>query len=155
MVDLARHPSDHAPLKITFATRQDNKPRPFRFLNVWTSSASLLEVIRSSWELPVHGSPWRVLCSKLLAARRAIQLWNKCSFGNIFDNVKVAELRMVQAEAAAESAESEEAHIGLQEAQANFRHALAVEEQFWSQKARVKWLSHGERNAKFFHEVGR
>nr|XP_027066533.1 uncharacterized protein LOC113692333 [Coffea arabica] len=133
----------------------DNKPRPFRFLNAWTSSLSLLEVIRSSWEAPVSGSPWRVLCSKLLAARRAIQHWNKSSFGNIFDNVKVAELRMVQAEAAAESTESEEAHIGLQEAQANFRHALAVEEQFWSQKARVKWLSHGDRNSKFFHAVVR
>lgn len=34
---LARHPSDRAPLKISFATRLDDKPQPFHFLNVWTS----------------------------------------------------------------------------------------------------------------------
>ena len=39
---------------------------------------------------------------------------------------------MALAETAAESEDSEEAHISLQEAQAT------IEEQFWSQKARVK-----------------
>ena len=57
VVHLARHPLDHTLLKITLATRQDNKPRPFRFLNVWTSQASLLEVIQNAWELAVNGSP--------------------------------------------------------------------------------------------------
>ena len=34
------------------------------------------------------GSPLRILCSKLLATRRAIQTWNKHQFGNIFDAVR-------------------------------------------------------------------
>ena len=57
MVHLARHTSDHAPLKITFATRQDDKMRSFHFLNVWTSQAFLLEVIHNAWNLLVNGSP--------------------------------------------------------------------------------------------------
>ncbi|XP_027178157.1 uncharacterized protein LOC113777323 [Coffea eugenioides] len=155
VVHLARHPSDHAPLKITFATLQDDKPRPFRFLNIWTSQVSLLEVIHTAWSVPADGSPWRVLCTKLLTLRRAIQQWNKCSFGNVFEAVKVAEAKMVLAETVAESENSEEAHISLQEMQAGFQHALAIDEQFWSQKACVKWLSNGDRNSKFFHAVVR
>ena len=81
---LARHPSDHTPIRISFATRLDNKPRPFRFLNVWTSKADLLEVIRGAWDRPVNEAPLRVLCLKLMVTRRAIQEWNKHTFGYLW-----------------------------------------------------------------------
>ncbi|XP_071914116.1 uncharacterized protein [Coffea arabica] len=57
---------------------------------------------------------------------------NKCSFGDIFEAVKGAESQMAHAELKAESDDSEGAHIELQRAQAEYRHALAIEEQFWS-----------------------
>ncbi|XP_027152118.1 uncharacterized protein LOC113752185 [Coffea eugenioides] len=47
---LVRHPSDHAPLRVSFTSRVDDKPHAFRFLNVWTSRASLLDVIRTTWQ---------------------------------------------------------------------------------------------------------
>ncbi|XP_071921792.1 uncharacterized protein [Coffea arabica] len=155
VVHLARHPSDHAPLKISFTSRLDDKPRPFRFLNVWTSKPQLLEVIRSAWDQEVSGSPLRVLCSKLLAARRAIQHWNKHCFGNVFDVVRGAEATVQRAEEAMDHDGSEEAQLELHKAQAELRHTLSVEEQFWSQKARVKWLRSGDRNTRFFHAVVR
>ncbi|XP_071909653.1 uncharacterized protein [Coffea arabica] len=89
---LARHPSDHAPLKMSFVTRLDNKPRPFHFLNVWMTKPELLEVIRQTWGQEVSGPPLRVLSSKLLVKRRAIQAWNKQSFGDIFDAVRKVEV---------------------------------------------------------------
>ena len=46
VIHLARHPSDHSPLKISFTTESDNRPRPFRFLNFWTTKPELLQVIR-------------------------------------------------------------------------------------------------------------
>ncbi|XP_071906007.1 uncharacterized protein [Coffea arabica] len=131
---LARHPSDHAPLKISFASRTDNKLRAFRFLNVWTSKASLLDVIRTAWQREQQGSPMRVLCSKLIHARRSIQEWNKHMFGNIFDASREAEAAVCRAEARLETEGSDVA-------------------QFWRQKARVKWLRHGDGNSKFFHAV--
>lgn len=48
-------------------------------------------MIRGAWQLDASGSPLRLLCSKLLATRRAIQAWNKQEFGNVFDAVRRAE----------------------------------------------------------------
>ena len=140
VLHLPRHPSDHAPLKITFSDRSDNSPRPFRFLNVWTSKPELLDVIRQAWNQDVSGSPLRVLCSKLLATRRAIHTWNKQHFGNIFDAVRSAEVVVQQAEESMDQYASEESQVELSKAQAELRNALSIEEQFWSQKARAKWL---------------
>ena len=71
IVHLAHHPSNHAPLKISFASRLDNMSHAFRFLNIWTSKTSFLEVIRVVWTQEVEGSPLRILCSKLLATRES------------------------------------------------------------------------------------
>ncbi|XP_071900947.1 uncharacterized protein [Coffea arabica] len=108
VVYLARHPSDHAPLKISFASRIDNKPRPFQFLNVWTTKPDLLE--------------------------------NKQCFGNVFDAVRETEHAVQRAEEAVDHDDSEAGQVELRKAQAELRYALSIEEQYWSQKARVKWL---------------
>ncbi|XP_071933856.1 uncharacterized protein [Coffea arabica] len=153
IVHLARHPSDHSPLKISFASRRDNKPRLFRFLNVWTTRPDLMEVIRQAWNMEVQGSPFRILCSKLLAARKGIQGWSKQSFGNIFDAVKEAKGGLLRAEGAMVHEDSEGAQVELNKAHAELRRALVVEEQHWRQKARVTWLRSGDRNSKYFHAV--
>ena len=58
---------------------------------------------------------------------------------------------MALAELMAESDDSEGAGIELQRAQAEYHHAVAIEEQFWRKKTHVNWLSNGDWNSKFFH----
>ena len=43
---LGRDPSDHSPLLLSRVTRLDNKPKPFRFLNVWTAHKDLLRWLK-------------------------------------------------------------------------------------------------------------
>ncbi|XP_071902637.1 uncharacterized protein [Coffea arabica] len=50
---------------------------------------------------------------------------------------------------------SKECQIELNKAQAELRHSLSIEEQYWRQKARVKWLRHGDSNTRYFHVVVR
>ena len=91
------------------------------------------------------------MCSKLLATRRAIQQWNKQTFGNVFNGIGEAKAGVLRAEEGVENYDSEKAQAKLHMAQAELRRALAIEEQFWCQKARVKWICSGDRNFRYFY----
>ncbi|XP_071925430.1 uncharacterized protein [Coffea arabica] len=150
---LGRDPSDHAPLVLSAITRLDNKPRAFRFLNFWTSKPELLDVIRRGWEGSFPRLLLQRLASKLRQVKKHIQSWSREQFGNIFDAVQVAEERASLAEALFDDDPPEPKLLALQEARVVFRNALFVEEEFWKQKARAKWLQDRDRNTKYFHSI--
>nr|XP_027062778.1 uncharacterized protein LOC113689154 [Coffea arabica] len=112
------------------STRLDNKPRPFRFLNVWTSKVELLDVIRLSWISHCPGRPLQRLAAKLRFTKHAIQQWSRDHFGNIFDVVKQAEEAVGAAEAALYSIPTQQQWLALQEARTVLRNSLAMEEAY-------------------------
>ncbi|XP_027090440.2 uncharacterized protein [Coffea arabica] len=150
---LGRDPSDHAPLLISAVTRLDNKPKPFRFLNVWTKNTGLLDVIAESWGQPMSGSPLRVLSEKLRVVKQALRAWSKTEFGDIFVAVRQAEKAVMEAEEDYDHHPSDAKWVRLQEARARLRNNLTIEEGFWKQKARVKWAVEGDKNSKYFHDI--
>ncbi|XP_071939195.1 uncharacterized protein [Coffea arabica] len=150
---LGRDPLDHAPLLLSVDTRLDNKPRPFRFLNVWTTHPGLLEVIKDYWTHPVYGSPLQVLASKLRNVKNALKQWSRTTFGDIFERARSAERVVTEAEIAYDLDPTEQRRSELHHARARLRRALVVKESFWRQNARVKWLSDGDRNTNYFHSL--
>ncbi|XP_071901045.1 uncharacterized protein [Coffea arabica] len=135
---LVRAPSDHAPLLISLAPKVDCRSRSFRFLNVWPSKVGFLDMVKSAWQVEVVGSPFSVVWGKLKNVSRALRIWNRQVFGDVFENVRKGGAAVAEAEMRVQVDLSDEAHLELQQAQANLNRQLAIEEQFWSQKARVK-----------------
>ncbi|KAF3449229.1 hypothetical protein FNV43_RR09957 [Rhamnella rubrinervis] len=53
---LAIEVSDHAPILINLAGKEEKWSRPFRFLKAWTNDKSSFKVVRGGWEAPM-GDP--------------------------------------------------------------------------------------------------
>ena len=90
--------------------------------------------------------PGREACNNIIVAQEFI-------YGDIFQAVWQAQQDVIAAESAFDADDSEVARTNLHHARAVLRHKLSIEEQFWQQKERVKWLQDEERNTKYFHSI--
>ncbi|XP_073051335.1 uncharacterized protein [Primulina eburnea] len=93
------------------------------------------------------------LFAKLKRLKNHLKWWNRDVFGNIFDNIIQAEKAVKLAEAACETNPSTLHWTRLSECNAQLAETIAMEEDFWKQKAACKWLEDGERNTKLFHNM--
>ncbi|XP_027158377.1 uncharacterized protein LOC113759998 [Coffea eugenioides] len=129
---LGRNPSDHAPLLISASTRLDDKPRPFKFLNIWTTKPGFMDVINESWSISSPGSPLQVLSAKLRRVKQALRLWSRESVGDIFLAIRTVEHRVLEAEIDHDNHPLEKSLVAVQEARARLKHTLEVNEVIFS-----------------------
>lgn len=55
----------------------------------------------------------------------------------------------------AEEGFTDELYIQEQKAQLDLHRALSYQEQFWKEKAKINWHTHGDRNTAYFHRVAK
>ncbi|XP_071924898.1 uncharacterized protein [Coffea arabica] len=131
---LARGRSDHAPLLIKCMSA-GTVPASFRFLNVWRRHPLFKDVVSEAWGPEVRGVGMVKFYNKLMNVRQCLKRWNREVFGNVASNVAKAEQEFKQREADFDTHRDEESKLRLNEARARYNREMAVECEFWRQKA--------------------
>lgn len=62
---------------------------------MWTSHPSFLDLVKQAWSISIKGNPQYVLFHKLKALRTSLRTWNKGVFGNLHQNIKLAEVKIL------------------------------------------------------------
>ncbi|CAA7042518.1 unnamed protein product [Microthlaspi erraticum] len=139
--------SDHSALylQLTPTVTGDARRRPFRFEAAWLSHTSFKDLLSASWDPNLDT---RKALAKL---ERVLRKWNKEDFGDVqvWKEKLLKEIQEVQEEL--ESNSSDELIVREAELMKEFDVVLEQEEIIWTQKAREKWVVHGDRNTTFFH----
>lgn len=142
--------SDHSPLLVNIQMSSHGAGKAFRYLSVWAGHSSFMDLVSQSWESPIEGRPMVKFAKKLFRLRKVLAIWNRTTFGRIDQQVHNAEDEVLARENDFEASPSEEARAALSLAQANLQAKLKVEEDFWKQKANLKWQREGDKNTRFF-----
>jgi len=125
-------------------------PKPFICLDVWQKDARFKELIRTKWEsYVIRGNGLYILKEKL---KFDIRSWNKFVFGDV--NKQIGELeKRIQFldEKDDEGVLSVEGREERRRLLADLGQARVKQEAILQQKARMKWVSHGGLNTKFYH----
>ncbi|KAF3793683.1 hypothetical protein EJ110_NYTH03477 [Nymphaea thermarum] len=151
---LPRSSSDHNPVVVRVEKINESRPGKsvFRFFNFWQDKADCLDIIHSVWNQKFTGCPMIQCRSKLEELQARLSRWSRETKENLtsqIDSIRqdIANLQ-IQAERGSLHALVEEKSL-----KARLTKLLQMEEDFWRQKSRMKWLRSGDANTHFFHEA--
>lgn len=153
---LTRIKSDHHPLFMCMKTDTPYFPKPFKFQSMWLHHNDCRRLVLDTWSKEFYGCPMSILFQKLKAVKLAFKAWNKEVFGDVHTLVKAAKPKLdgIQQEIA-DFGYTNDLDVKEKQAQCQFQKALAFEEEFWRDKARIKWFTQGDRNTTLFHKIAK
>ncbi|KAK6125769.1 hypothetical protein DH2020_040489 [Rehmannia glutinosa] len=150
---LARVKSDHAPLLLNSFVSTSRPPVAFRFFKMWTRHHSFLDNVDQIWKHPTGFNGMMNLHHKLIRVKQKLKWWNKHIFGDVFNNLKKAEVKVTQTERISDDNPTPTNRTALNLSIAELVLATKIEEDYWHQKASCKWIVKGERNTSYFHNL--
>ncbi|XP_042065465.1 uncharacterized protein LOC121808976 [Salvia splendens] len=149
--NLPRVSSDHGPVLVRCRTpRTHTEGRPFCFQNMWVRHDGFADLVRGDWSQPTGAGGLLNLQIKLGRAKKTLKEWNKAVFGNIHDNLREMEEKIAMAQAEFEERPSPDNKAEVNRSIAMYIRLLKMEEDFWRQKATLRWLAEGDKNTKFY-----
>ncbi|VFQ92718.1 unnamed protein product [Cuscuta campestris] len=150
---LSRSGSDHKPILLKGAINSYKGPKMFRFLNCWVSNDTFIPMVKLNWEKSSNVNGMSGFAEKLKILKTAIKEWNVSTFGDIFENVKMAEEEALARQNSFDNNPTEDNRAAANLASAKLLNACKREASYWFQKSNIKWMKEGESNSKFFHSV--
>ncbi|XP_042023120.1 uncharacterized protein LOC121770455 [Salvia splendens] len=124
--------------------------RAFRFQNMWVPHEGFAELVREDWMAPTEAEGLLNLKIKLARIKRTFKRWNKEIFGNIHANLKTCEENIAVAQSKFEGNPSAQNRMEDNKQIAEYILLLKMEEDFWRQKAALRWLDEGDKNTRFY-----
>lgn len=58
--------------------------KPFMFLNLWVKHPHFLNIVKESWVIDIVGDLFTEFQDNMKKVKRALAVWSKQTFGNIF-----------------------------------------------------------------------
>ncbi|KAL6576888.1 hypothetical protein OROMI_011164 [Orobanche minor] len=150
---LPKYQSDHNSLLCQFDPNIVIRKTSFRFQNMWVKHHLFLPTVQESWGIHTFSRGMFKLSEKLVRLKYTPKEWNTHHFGNIFNKIDQAQYAVEVAEKDFDYDPSTSNRSYLNKMNANLTLTLSMEEDFWKQKANMKWMLEGERNSKFFHNL--
>ncbi|XP_075099940.1 uncharacterized protein LOC142176380 [Nicotiana tabacum] len=148
---LSKTGSDHSPMYLKCDIETPPIKKPFKFLNFWVEHATFKDVVKENWFADFSANPYILFNHKLKKLKKALSLWSKATFGDIFQKIASMEEVVMVHEAEFEANPTGMNRERLQKVQAELIKCLVLEEKYWKQKAGMTWFKEGDRNTKFFH----
>ncbi|KAL7254737.1 hypothetical protein ACSBR1_008974 [Camellia fascicularis] len=145
---LPRMYSDHSPLVVFTQDMHPSNPksRPFRFEAAWLCHPNFPDVVLKSW-----ANMNTNLVGAITEFTHNVKTWNKEVFGNVFKRKRSLLARIEGIQKAQTQTFSHNLFLLEQDLIKQYNSTLFQEELIWFQKSRVKWLTMGNLNTKFFH----
>lgn len=148
---LANTSSDHCPI-LYEANTEIRKSAMFRFENMWLRSQDFIQHVKQIWEAQQPATTPMQLHCKMQHLQKEIRTWTKGKIGNVKKQIKVC-IQFIEwierVQEVRQMTHMEKCTKAL--LKRRFTILSVMEEDWWRQRAKIKWDLHGDMNTKVFH----
>ncbi|XP_057246771.1 uncharacterized protein LOC130589518 [Beta vulgaris subsp. vulgaris] len=144
--------SDHCPCLIKLDKRVINKPKPFRFFNMWTEATSFMERVQAGWEERIQGTPMFIVVKKLKGLKRGLKELNKERFADVENAADEAYKKLIGIQQQIhQDPRNAQLHRIEGEAKDEYLALNKARLSFLQQKVKQQWVKNGDSNTAYFH----
>ncbi|XP_074283291.1 uncharacterized protein LOC141607842 [Silene latifolia] len=145
---------DHCPCLITLECLHQQRPKSFKYYNMWALSKDFDPAVSNYWRTIVQGTPMFRVVTKLKMLKGELKKLNREQFSDIenLSNVTKLALKDIQMKLVQDPLNSALCHAENVCA-VELGEFLKARNMFLRQKAKAAWIAEGDENTSYFHSV--